>query len=224
MDLIISREGYFLIRTIIKAIKDDDLQMAIVNTVKDNFQRMIKTSNGSLLIQCMIHNFPCVSFTYFRSCSQHIEKNISSKETAPIKDYNNKAVNQLMIVIFKNVDLWDVKLAYPIIDCLLRVGNSALVSTFMKFYDQINLKGKYFLDRLLALNNGNEYMTKIFKLLSNSEINYLKNYIKHNDLNRKKELLNWLFEHENLLKQDYCNKSSSSNSEAEVVERRENVN
>jgi hypothetical protein len=181
MKFIKSREGYFLIRTIIKAVKIQKYQMSIANIIEKNYLRLTNTSNGSLLIQCIIHNFPATSFKYFKSCSKHLDNNPSKEETElnKHKDFTNKALKLVIKVILEHCYLWDSKYAYPIVDCLLRVGSTAFETVFMQNYEKpirSNSDCSTILDTIARLKCSDEILDRIYLCLSSSNKKKVNDY------------------------------------------------
>lgn len=174
------REGYFLLRTIVKAIKVPQVQNHIAQIVDANYERLIKYSNGSLLIQCMIHNFPVVDFVYFKSCSKHINKNLSKEDTVSnvTKNFKNKALELIIKVIISNVETWDAKYSVPLIDCLIRVGGEPFEKCFMKMYSKGQKSKDLIIDKIICLENGKEYMERIFKNFNLINVSKIKDQIK----------------------------------------------
>lgn len=140
--LIKIREGYFLLRSIIKTCKEESIQENIINLISKDFLKFVRGANGSLLCQCIIHNFPLNQYIHNKSCSKYIEKEEIVEKEEPEKifyDENNKSTRILMKLIFKHIDYWDEKSFKPLLECAIINSRSILQNRFFKsIKDSVN--------------------------------------------------------------------------------------
>ena len=173
------RPGYFVLRTIVKAIKDTDVQEEISEIVDNNFYILSNCSNGSLLIQCMMHNFPVLNYRYYKSCSKHLNSFIpkSEVESNYFKDYNNKAFKRIILNIIKHSNDWGSNYFSPILDCMVRVNGNSLENIFIKFISN-ELSSNTFFDNLIKLEHGSYYLKILISNFSNSSVKNIISLIK----------------------------------------------
>ena len=142
--LIKIREGYFLLRSLIKTCKEEPIQELIISLISKDFLKFVRGSNGSLLCQCIIHNFPLNQYTHNKSCSKYVEKEeVDEKEELDkiIYDENNKSTRILIKQIFKHIDYWDEKSFKPLLECAIINSKSIFQNRFFKsIKDSVNEK------------------------------------------------------------------------------------
>lgn len=130
-----SREGYFLLRTIVKNSKNPQVQFAFVRNITPIFREFSVLGNGSLLIQCIIHNFALPEFQYIKSCSRdrlttnHI---YNSKDLKITRQENNNALEQIYRVIIEHIYYWESKNLKPLVECCVKVGGKQFERIFAK--------------------------------------------------------------------------------------------
>lgn len=155
-----SRDGYFLLRTVIKTTKSPNIQLSIIKGIESNFIEFVGNSNGALLIQCIIHNFALYNFAYIKSCSRHL--NLEDEQATTIdqkRQQSNPALDMLFQILLDNIKEWDNKNIKPIVECSIKVG------------------GKQF-EKLFIMKITNSNWIKVL-ILSSYGMNYIKLLSKH---------------------------------------------
>ena len=209
------REGYFLLRIIIKSIKDEDYQKQIVKIISSNFLENSKNSNGSLLFQCMIYNFPKDKFTYKRSCKGNSKED---KEDEFNYDQKNKAIYRLIGYLLKYIDEWTHYLIKPIIECAIKISYSSFEAKFTKLIQE-NIS---VLESIISLSKGVDIIRYILLNFTNENtLERIISYIRKNiDFVPKKESIHFhnLFErYYNYYKADKRSKYSTEMSSNENI-------
>ena len=188
---ILIREGYLLLRIIIKSIKDNDYQKKIVKVISSNFLQNSKNSNGSLLFQCMIYNFPKDKFTYKRSCKGNSKED---QEDESIYDQKNKAIYRLIGYLLKYIDEWTHFLIKPIVECAIKISYSSFEVKLTKLIQE-NFK---LLESIISFSKGVDIIRYILMNFTNEDtLERIISFIKKNiDLVPKKESIHFsnLFE------------------------------
>lgn len=182
-DFLIFKEGYFLIRVIIKSVKCELLQKEIVSLLIDNIKNFYKCHNWSLISQCVIYNFPLKNFIYEKSCSKHVNSNEFIVEDEKDYDYKNKCVHKFISCLFKNINYWEEKQYLPLVECAIKISKISFQKLFIKYFSQYERR-----DLLLNFFFHSWDGFDIFKLLintmertaSDSFIDYFHKYFKFN--------------------------------------------
>ncbi len=167
MYLIKVREGYFLLRIIVRSYKDINIQSRIMGIIMKEFKKIAFTSNGSLLLQCIIHNFPLAKYIYTKSCintNQHKEEENTKNTKDNIYDYDNEAVYGLILSLMNHVEFWDDELIKPIVDCAIKVSPLSFKKALL---DKMN--NKHFVNEFLRL-----IQSKYFIKLIVNQVNFEK--------------------------------------------------
>lgn len=168
------REGYFLLRIIIKSIKDYDYQKMITKVISSDFLQNSKNSNGSLLFQCMIYNFPKEKFTYKRSCKGNSKED---QEDDVYYDQKNKAIYKLIGYLLKYVDEWTHYLIKPIVECAIKISYSSFEIKFTKFIKENINK----LELIISYSKGVDIIRYILMNFTNEDtLEKIISYIKKN--------------------------------------------
>lgn len=153
-----SRDGYFLLRTIAKNSKVPEVQVSFVREVNLRFVEFSNSTNGSLLLQSIIHNFALSKFKYIKSCSKHLANNGSdcNDNESTARSDCNQALAYLYQHITENVRHWDNKNLRPVIECCIKIGG--------KQFENILLNElKYQIKDLILSNHGISYAKLMFK-------------------------------------------------------------
>lgn len=200
-----TQEGYFLLRVTMKAVKNTTLQNIIIEELEKNFINYVKVFNGSLIVQCIIHNFNNYNFKYNKSCTkQHESINnhdiSSSKEFCNNKEENkknkdnlnnhkiikNNALNNLMKLIVINSKLWFENHFKPILDCAIKSSTILFENCLYEFLLYNKGKAKKLFGNIVKMDISENF----FKLLINNlktKTNYLILNIVKDSLNDYKE-------------------------------------
>lgn len=118
-----SRDGYFLLRTIAKNSKVTALHIAFVKQIKLCFPEFSNCTNGSLLLQCIVHNFALPNYKYIKSCSRHIANDSESDQNRSlVRSDNNPALSLLYDFITESARHWDNKNLRPVVECCIKIG------------------------------------------------------------------------------------------------------
>ena len=173
------REGYFLIRIIVKSAKQPYLQKKILDIIeyKSNFFKLSKTSNGSLLIQCIIYNFP-LDFCYFeKSCSKHLlnEEDEKLRNQAVNNNKDNKEIKRLNDVILLNISNWDNKLIKQVVECAIKKSPSFENSFISKVKNDNKM---IIISQILDLKYGFKFIQLMFSNFSETNNSTLMSIIK----------------------------------------------
>lgn len=112
VDHIRCREGFFLAKALICAIKSENLQLIIVQGVLNNLPSYFTFNNGCLLIKLIIKQFNETTYTYVKNASKHVEenpKNLSITHIYSSKIITSKALGILIQGICSYSKFWDIK-------------------------------------------------------------------------------------------------------------------
>lgn len=152
-----SRDGYFLLRTIAKNSKISEVQIAFVREISLCFAEFYNCTNGSLLLQSIIHNFALFEYKYIKSCSKHLNNYPESdtKNSLSSRSENNQALADLYQLLTRSARFWDNKNLRPVIECCVKIGG--------KQFESILLNGLEFHVKELIMSN---YGISYFKLMS----------------------------------------------------------
>lgn len=174
MDLFIkSRDGYFLLRTVIKTCKSPHIQLSIINGVESSFHEFVNNSNGALLIQCIIHNFALPKYNYIKSCSRHLYQEDEQAITVDQKrQQSNPALEKLFKIILDNFKEWDNKNLKPIIECCIKVGNKQFEKLFVKQASNSNC-----IEMLILSSYGMNYIKLLSKFFEKKSVSLIFNSI-----------------------------------------------
>ncbi len=134
------KEGYFLLRAIVKVTKDPKAQKEICDLVISNFSDIAFTQNGSLICQAVIYNFPLAKYVHLLTTSGYIwkEQNIMINKGI-FYDNSNKSTNELISTLFNFPTKWGVFHLRQIVDCALRNSKGIFESKFMAEIRKDNL-------------------------------------------------------------------------------------
>lgn len=166
------REGYFVIRVIIKSAKLHYLQEKIIDYIeyKNNFYLLSKNLNGSLILQCIFYNFPINNVYFIKICSKHLNNEIIENENITNNlnsAMNNSSIKRLIIHIIKNYFYWSNKFVIQVVECAIKRSPLFEIIFMELLKSNINL-----LNRILQLSN----CFKIFELMF---LNFSKNNNKY---------------------------------------------
>lgn len=230
--IIKEREGYFLLRTIIKSSKDNYSQNLIVENFKFNFMHIIKSHNGSLLIQCILHNFPIKYYKYYKCCSKHISKSFNETSFSSIenlkiedkntdatlcnnnsytfllgnncsaKEYRNIAYEEFIFYIIYLSNNWSNIEFLPIIECMFKVGGIAFEIVLMKSLYKICNNNCIFIKNILNLKNKYQVIESICNVIN---INNAIHFIE----NIKKVNYDTLIQNNNFIKNSLFNNTTN---------------
>ena len=164
--LINIREGYFLLRIVVKSIKCMDTQNRLIKIIGEDFLKYALNPNGSLLYQCIIYNFPLEKYEYTKSCSGVVFKEHNSSSNYMKIDYKNTAVIKLISYLFTIINYWDHELIKPIVECSIKVGKIMFENSFML---ELN---NYIIEEIMKLDFGFEFL-KFMLANFNSNTNIL---------------------------------------------------
>ncbi len=167
--LISNKEGYFLLRMIIKSRKEPDIMNMVTTKLIEYINKFdsltsdIK-SNVSLICQCFIHNIPLNKFTFVKSCSQHVDS-IKKTDISDIEyDMNNIFLLKLIKLLIYNINKWDYKEIYPVVKCAIEISYQSFEYIFM---DDIKRSTDLtILINLYKLNYGYDYIKLILSIFS----------------------------------------------------------
>lgn len=165
--LIEIREGYFYLRAIVKITKNKNIQNKLINLLSEDFYKIISISNGSLLCQCIIYNFPIDKYIHNKLCSNYavgnnslntnslyveyssasigsnnkLNSNKTNNSTYKYKsfDESNEPTKILMKLIFTNKNIWFLKAFKPLFECAIREGKSIFEIRLMKEIKKNNI-------------------------------------------------------------------------------------
>ena len=182
-DFLLFKEGYFLIRVIIKSAKCELLQKEIVTLLIDNIKNFHKCHNWSLISQCVIYNFPIKNFIYEKSCSKHVNSNDYIVENELDYDYNNKNVHKFISCLFKNINYWEEKQFLPLIECAIKISKVSFQKLLNKYFSQSE-KREFLLDFFFHSWNGFDLIKLLLNTMerttSDNFIDYFHKYFKFN--------------------------------------------
>lgn len=154
------REGYYLLRTIAKNLKFDEDQTKLITMISKNFLEFAKSFNGSLLLQCIIHNFPLSTFSYTKSSISCVNNNNTAynnrNQSGRANEYNHP-LDDLYTILVKHINQWDNNKIKAIIECAIKFGSYQFGKKFLTMI--INY---------LASFMNNNYSIKILKLMMKS--------------------------------------------------------
>lgn len=169
------REGYFLLRSIIKCTKILESQIFIIQSLRSNFTEILKSPNGPLLVQCIIHNFPVAHFSYTKSCTQILdqEDNDSSDSKRNEKQKFNPALQMLYQTLIQNIGDWDKKCLKPIIECCIRIGGTQFEMLFL-----IEMQNSSYLNTFLTSSFGTRYFNLIINRFKHKSIRLIYSLIR----------------------------------------------
>lgn len=188
------REGYFVIRVIIKSAKLPNLQEKILDYIeyKNNFYLISKSLNGSLILQCIIYNFPINKVFFIKICSKHLNNNeIIENENITNKlnsDMNDSSIKRLILNIIKNYSYWSNKFVIQVVECAIKksplfeiVFMELLKSNINLLFRILQLSNCFKIFELMFINfsmNNNKYLLKLLKQISYTNKNiFLINFI-----------------------------------------------
>ena len=206
LEFIKIREGYFLIRIIIKSAKTNNLQSRIIQYInnQNNFFNLSNCLNGSLLLQCIIYNFPLESCYFEKSCSKHMNKEEAQEKINHSKSQkinnNNNEVKRLMKIIINNSNYWDHKFVKQVVECAIKKSPS-----FEQIFIQIIANDHKLILDILSLNSGPKYFELMFSNFlvqsNNIIVSLVKNIVFSNEKNGVKNntLTNFFNKYKNLL-------------------------
>lgn len=126
--IIDKKQGYFLVRALIRSSKYERIQNEIIKTVSSDFLFVATELSGSLIIQCIIHNFGNPSYTYSKCCSNYLTKSKGMKGTIT-HEYSKDSISlvplkRLYQCIFESISSWDHDSIKPIVTCAIKVNHS----------------------------------------------------------------------------------------------------
>lgn len=154
-DLLNTREGYFILRILVKISKESQLQERLIEKINSNFEAIVTSRNGSLLCQCIIHNFPIPTYQFFKSCSN---KSNPNNQTEVYKNYDNQALKSFIHQVVKYWKLWDDFHMGNILECAIKNSGDIFETECFKLLK----KDKYYLSNaLLSCESG----VKIFNMI-----------------------------------------------------------
>lgn len=162
--LIILKQGYYLIRALIRSSKNPTIQLAIANSISDQFISIANSLSGSLLIQCIIHNFLRAEFTYEKCCTSNSWTNqdqLVLHRKYEISSMSNYPLHLILCYLFENIIYWDNNSIVPIVLC-------AIKNSQRNFHDCLvyYLASKVFLRRLVNLGSINNYISSLREFYS----------------------------------------------------------
>ena len=198
------REGYFLLRAIVKTAKDEDTQERIIDLISNKFHKIIIGDNGSLLCQCIIYNFPLSHYYHNKTCSKYLEEdNYNKEKKEEVKklayDENNKPTKMLIKLVFSSIDYWDEKQFKPLLECGIKVSKSIFEKRFVKSLKNTDEKANP-VYKLMTLDEGADILSLIFNHFNEKNwvkvVNLIQGYLSLFD---KKERKKW----QNLLKEQW---------------------
>ena len=162
-DLIKIREGYFLLRVIVKRAKSNDIQEIIIHEILKNFEITILSVNGSLICQCIMYNFPILKYHPIRSNSYISDMN--NIEELDYKDPINKNKNVKKIIkrMFNHLSLWDKTNIIPLVECMIRIAPIDYLYYFKKY-----TQNPKFLSSFLNLATSNQILDYIIQYYDKS--------------------------------------------------------
>lgn len=101
MNLVKMRPGFFLIRKLLKTMKDEGTQLRMVRQIDMHIDEFVSTVNGSLLSQCLIRNF-CLKECPYKGKSEFndkLEQNIKKilESLKPEKQEKEKSLDNSLI-------------------------------------------------------------------------------------------------------------------------------
>lgn len=159
------REGYFVIRIIVKSVKMIELQARIIDYIanQNNFFNLAKTSNGSLIFQCIIYNFPLDQCFFEKSCSKHISSGQKKHQSNQFAKYdkNNYQIIRFMKLIISNRSYFDHKLVRNVVECAIKQCPSFEVELLKQISHNSNI-----IPELLHLSCGLELLEMCFQNFS----------------------------------------------------------
>jgi hypothetical protein len=182
-DFLSFKEGYFLIRVIIKSAKCELLQKKVVSLLIENLKNFHKCHNWSLISQCVIYNFPIKNFKYEKSCSKHVNSDDFIIENELDYDNKNKYVYKFISSLFKNISLWEEKQFIPLIECALKIAKVSFQKLFVNYLSQSERRD-LLLDFFFLSWNGFDIIRLFLNTLDRSTIDtfidYFHKYFKLN--------------------------------------------
>lgn len=126
------REGYYLLRTVVKHLKSLHEQLNLISIIEQNFLEVAKSFNGSLLLQCIIHNFPISTYNYTKSSISCVNNNGASKiNNEKMKKVNNKALEALYNILIQHSNEWDNNKVKAIVECAIKFGTNEFGSIYL---------------------------------------------------------------------------------------------
>lgn len=170
-DLLVTREGYFILRILVKIAKEPQLQNRLIEKISSNLKGLMTSRNGSLICQCLLHNLPITTYSYYKSCSSKSESN---DQIYIKKDFSNQALKTLIDLILKNWELWDDFHMNNILECAVKNSSEAFEKELIKILQ----KKKNFLSKaLLSLSSGKKIYKLFMTHFSNKSISIISKTI-----------------------------------------------
>ncbi len=171
--LINIREGYFVLRSVVKISKCHEIQNLIFSYISKNFVKFVNGPNGSLICQCLLHNFPLEQYIHTKSYSKHLQKE-SSKETNIIKyDMNNPVIIKLIKLLFVNIQIWQKKSFRALLECAIKVSITPFEIRLIKSIKKYDRP----LEKIVSFDTHYELLKEIISNLSNEGFYFIINYL-----------------------------------------------
>lgn len=165
INLISLKQGYFLIRALIRSSKNPTVQLSIVKAISGQFSSIAKSLSGSLLIQCMLHNFLCPEFIYEKCCSSNTwalkDQVLAFERKYPKSSMSSFPLNLVLSYLFENIIHWDNSSIVPIVSCAIKNRQTNFNECFVYY-----LGCKQFLQILVKLGSINFYISNICEFYS----------------------------------------------------------
>lgn len=155
--LINLREGYFLLRVLVKSAKSRPTQMMIIEAIRDNYNEASNSKNGSLLLQNLIYSFLCTQFSYTKSCSDHVYNEEESKLLLK-DDQSNPALQLLFMILIDNINGWGTKHIKPVVNCAIKEGGKLFEDVFIIKLDS---------PKVISLIAHSKYMFSYLRTITN---------------------------------------------------------
>lgn len=141
LNIITTKEGFFLFKALVCSVKSASLQLEIVEKFKLIFPMLVDSYHGSLVLKHLVESFSKSKFVYVKYFSKFL--NAYSKRKAQykiVKEYDNrylstKALEAFHLKVFEYVSSWDRKNLIIIVDFSLKncqVFQTLLLSQIQK--------------------------------------------------------------------------------------------
>lgn len=184
-DFVKVREGYYLLRTVVKHLKTPEEQMKIITVINENFLEIAKNFNGSLLLQCIIHNFPIPTYNYTKSSISCVNNNgLAPKVNKEGMNDNNKALEILYSTFIQHSDEWDNNKLKAVVECAIKFGSNQ----FGKLYlNNLSKHAQSFMRSVYSIKIMKIMIKSFENSITISILKVISQHIKHLDTNKQEK-------------------------------------
>lgn len=196
--LISHKEGYYIVKTMVKSVKDPIIQEKVVRRITADFYKFIVTGNGSLVVKSIIHNFPNNVFIYNKcSCNHQLDKLMSKKITQTVYNVNKMntvAIQLLYNKLFSMSFHWNDPSLTQILEYSMQANNSIFKNMFvLKLEEELNNYSTLLLHNTLNSSSAEEIVAFVVSNLDNPKlksviiqtINSIKKQMQYQNLLKK---------------------------------------